>query len=400
MHLYHRANLRHRARATGSAALAGSLALALLVACAPPSPGGNPGPGPTTTAPVTVSSAELAPWSTTTNLPKPRSRNGAVYANGFVYVIGGMDNNKDVATVYYAPVNPDGSIGAWKTTTKLPQGRRTVRPAFYNGFVYLAGGNSGFAAGSFHDEVYVARVNGDGTLGAWQSTTRLPATQTSHSTLAYNGYLYIVGGNVGLGCTGKVLYAPIRADGTLGSWQSTAGLPEARCGNVEAVTIANGVMYAAGGYNNSDVTRTVYYTTINADGTLGGWLTNATQLGNAREYNSTEVLNGHLYVIGGQASLSGSSTTSVEVATINADGSVGPFASTASLPGARSEPASEVINGRIYVLGGGQDGQGGAPQSSVFVTGPARSGTAAHVLTTTPAPESPAPPADQDPTEG
>jgi hypothetical protein len=317
-------------------------------------------------------SPELAPWSNATSLPKVRARSGAVYTNGFVYVIGGMDNNRDVATAYYAPVDASGTIGPWKTTTRLPGGRRTVRPAYFNGFMYFAGGNSGFGVNQFHDEVYVARVNTDGTLGAWSATTPLPTPQTSHSTVAYNGFLYIVGGNVGVNCTNKVLVSRIGAGGALGAWQSTSSLPLPRCGNVEAVTVANGFMYAAGGYDNSNVTPVVYYAPINANGTLGAWRTNPNQLRVAREYNALEVLQGHLYAIGGQSSVSGTTTASVEVATINADGSVGPFTATASLPAGRTEPGSEVINGRIYVFGGGAAGQGGDPQDSVYVTGLAK----------------------------
>ena len=54
-------------------------------------------------------------------------------------------------------------------------------------------------------------------------------------------------------------YAPINANGTLGAWSTTSSLPGARCGNVEAVTVANGCMYAAGGYDNNNVTSAVYY---------------------------------------------------------------------------------------------------------------------------------------------
>ena len=139
------------------------------------------------------------------------------------------------------------------------------------------------------------------------------------------------------------------------------------------MTIANGFMYAAGGYNNVNVQRAVYYARVNADGTLGAWNTNATQLQTAREYNSVEALNGYLYVLGGQASLNGAATANVEVAALNANGSVGTFSNTTALPGNRGEPASEVINGLIYVFGGGLDSSGGIPQTSVFFTGQAGS---------------------------
>ena len=63
------------------------------------------------------------------------------------------------------------------------------------------------------------------------------------------------------------------------------------------MTIANGFMYAAGGYDNANVTRSVYYAPINANGTLGAWQTNANSFIVTREYNGLEALNGYLYAI-------------------------------------------------------------------------------------------------------
>ena len=132
--------------------------------------------------------------------------------------------------------------------------------------------------------------------------------------------------------------------------------------------MANGRLYAIGGYNNSDVTNAVYYTSINANGTLGAWQTNATTLNQGREYHGIETMNGYLYAIAGQPAVSGNPTAAVEVATINANGSVGAFSSTASLPGPRGELATEMVNGYLYALGGGTTQSGGSPQATVYYT--------------------------------
>ena len=190
----------------------------------------------------------LQPWSSTTSLPEGRSRNGAVFNDGYLYLVGGVNDGGTIATVSYAPVNANGTVGAWTNTTPLPAARRTVRPAVWNDRLYLIGGNDGAA---FQATSYVAPLNADGTVGAWTTTTPLPAPQTSHATVANNGYMYVVGGNTGSTCVTTVRYAPINANGTLGAWSTTSALPAPRCGNVEAVTIANGFMYAAGGYDNA-----------------------------------------------------------------------------------------------------------------------------------------------------
>ena len=343
-------------RAAGGpvAALAVALVAALTLSASPSS--AQTGANPT-----------LRPWSSTTDLPEARSRLGAVFNDGFVYLLGGVGPNGVPATTtsFVAPVGADGTVGPWSTTTPLPGPRRTIRPAVWNDVIYLAGGNDG---NNFQSTVYYARLNADGTIGPWTGTTALPGPSTAHSTVAYNGYLYVVGGNTGTTCVSTVSYARINADGTLGAWTTTSPLPAARCGNVEAVTVANGVMYAAGGFDNADVTTAVFYAPVNADGTLGAWQTNASSLTVPREYNGLEALNGFLYAVGGQADVSGAGGGSdvVEVAALNANGSVGPFSLTTSLPGDRGDLATEVIAGRVYAIGGGLGSSGAEPQASVL----------------------------------
>jgi hypothetical protein len=342
-----------RATATWAGLLAAAVAALILLAG--------------TAAAQTGTNPTLLPWQSTTSLPEGRSRNGAVFYNGYVYLVGGVNNDGTIGSVLYAPVNTNGTVGTWNETTALPGARRTVRPAVWNGYLYLIGGNDG---ATFQPTSYYAQINANGTLGAWNTTTPLPGGQTSHSTIANNGYLYVVGGNTGDTCITTVRYAQINANGTLGAWNTTSALPMPRCGNVESVTITNGFMYAAGGYDNNNVTMGVYYAAVNANGTLGAWQINANSLAIPREYNGLETLNGYIYAIGGQANVSGGSgaSESVEVATLNANGTVGPFSPTTALPGPRGELATERINGRLYVLGGGTMGSGGNPQASVYFT--------------------------------
>lgn len=318
--------------------------------------------------------APLGSWSATTNLPAARSGNGAVAANGFLYLVGGIDGSGTVVpTVYVAPVNANGTLGTWTTTTPVPTPVRSTRPAFYNGYLYVAGGTNGSANSA---TVYYARVNANGTLGNWATTTSLPQAQVSHSTVAYNGRLYIVGGNPG-SCISTVRYATINANGTLGGWSTTSALPDARCGIVEAATVSNGRIYVVAGFDNSFPTTSVLYATVNANGTLGAWQTNATTLATSREYAAVEAANGYLFAIGGQTQPFGGVTAGVEQAPINANGSVGAFTAGTSLPGARAYLASELVNGNVYILGGGTAISGGTAQSSVWYAPVGGSGAAA-----------------------
>lgn len=310
--------------------------------------------------------SQLQSWSSTTSLPSARSGNGAVYANGYLYLIGGIDSSGNVvSTVYVARTNANGTVGAWSTTTAVPVPIRSVRPVYYDGFIYLTGGTSN--GSTYFATVYYAPVNANGTLGAWQTTTSLPTAQVSHTAVAYNGFFYVVGGNTGT-CVTTTRYARINANGTLGNWTTTASLPEARCGVVESGAIYNGRLYLVAGFNNSNVTNQVFYSQISSGGGLGAWQTNATTLNTPREYTAVEAYNGYLFVLGGQTSFSGNITAATEQAQINSNGSVGSFSASTALPGPRAYLASEQANGYFYILGGGTSMSGTVPQSNVWYT--------------------------------
>jgi len=57
------------------------------------------------------------------------------------------------------------------------------------------GGNSGSTDLTI---VQYAPINANGTVGTWVTTTAFTNTRNSHTTVAYNGYLYVIGGFNGL----------------------------------------------------------------------------------------------------------------------------------------------------------------------------------------------------------
>lgn len=310
----------------------------------------------------------LGPWSGTTSLPAPRSANGAVAANGFLYLVGGIDaSGAAVPTVYVAPTSA-GAVGAWTTTTPLPVPVRSTRPVIANGFMYVAGGSDGNATSA---TVHYAPVNANGTLGTWRTTTPLPQAQLSHSTVATGGYLYVLGGNPGP-CIDTVISAPINPDGTIGAWTPTTSLPAPRCGFVEAVTEYRGVLYSVGGYDNFGLSSAVWSSRVGPGGTLGPWQTSAAGLLDAREYHAVEAVDGRLIVIGGQLGVTDTITSRVEQAVINADGSVGPFSAAPPLLAPRSYMGTAVVGNTVYAVGGGIGTTGEVAQDSVYaaVVGP------------------------------
>ncbi len=148
------------------------------------------------TNPYTVTNnSGIPPWTTSTStLPQALNEATSVTYNGYVYVMGGMNNsgNSSFNTVYYAPLNSNGSVGSWTTSTNtLPQALGGATSVTYNGYVYVMGGDNG----SYLNTVYYAPLNSNGSVGSWTtSTSTLPQGLYGATSVTYNGYVYVMGG--------------------------------------------------------------------------------------------------------------------------------------------------------------------------------------------------------------
>jgi N-acetylneuraminic acid mutarotase len=285
-----------------------------------------------------ITAGAVAPWAATTAVPTERGNVSSVAYNGFVYCIGGEGAADEVI---YAPVNADGTLGAWSSTTALPSGRRFHTSVAYNGCVYVIAGYDADYGSAFGD-VWVAPINGDGSIGNWTSTSSLPSARGFHASAVYNGFVYVTGGSE-FGATPEVLFAPVNADGTLGSWTPTTELPANR--DSHTCVAYNGFLYVLGGYQYLAGT-TAFYAPINADGTVGAW-TETSSLTVGHSTHASVAYNGFIYAIGGDWQVD------VSVAAIDPNGSLGNWATIESLPAARRFLGAVTWNGYVYAIGGG-----------------------------------------------
>ena len=345
------------------------------------------------------------PFSSSSPTMPARSDFGTIVYNGYLYVVSGKANASGgdcTATynfcngVFYAPLNSNGTIGSWASTTTFTTTSMPARDDFgtvvYNGYLYVLGGKASASTGdctatyNYCNGVFDSPINngGSGTVGSWTDVGHdLPTGTYSATSVAYNGYLYELGGYTSSTTVNTVLYAPINANGTLGAWTTdTAGHLYVVTHGSTSVAY-NGYIYEIGGEDNSsNAYATVAYAQIGTAGALNsslvscpsGWtlrvntwcqsdssLETTTKLGNAVVYN------GYIYEIGGSSS---SALTTVEYTQIGANGTVAiPLAGcasgwtaaspsnqwcykTTSLPTATYRSTSVVYNGYIYEIGG------------------------------------------------
>lgn len=304
----------------------------------------------------------------------------------------------------------DGTLGSWQSggvlTYPLNNDRTGHNLASYGDMLIAFGGRNKGAGGVGAPVTiaeYAVQNTTDGTTSVW---TAMPSTSPQANVegemgLAYNGYVYVVGGGGGVNGNTRVEYAAI-CNGTnttsgfstdcqsgqrgTSSWcsSSTAGCgsktaPQALLsGRHSGGLIAyNGYMYLNGGctgsgsgnscnngvVNQSWTTDTTYYAKINLDGSIGTWSAGTT-LFDEHGFTDSVAANGYIYTVGGCSDWSitnvCTANATIEYAKILPSGALGDWnVATGTLDLAKPSAVSAiVIKGYLYVIGGGSGNSG------------------------------------------
>lgn len=299
--------------------------------------------------PADAAEPALAKWTVSRSLASGRDYNHphAAFVGDTLYLIGGYDVGLLAESdVVYRATSNDGELGEWTTTTALPAPRALGDIVTIDARIYVVGGANG---GGAQPSVYVGEPDAAGAIPSWAALPDLPEARKAHAAVASSGYLYAVGGADGANARqATVFYAPIRTDGTLGSWQVTMPLPGPRANHGSVA--ARGFMYAIGG-DESDTTTlsTVFVAEVDPNtGQLGSWAT-TTPLPVARKALVALTDGTYIYVIGG---LGASATTEVRYSRIGDDGTLGTWETSEPLLMPRYRHAGALANGHLFVLGG------------------------------------------------
>lgn len=238
----------------------------------------------------------LGAWTAGPSLPASVEQHQAIVVGEYLYVIGGRASATGVAldTVYYARLGKNGTLGAWQTAAPLPTPNANFSVTTAGGAIYITGGSES------RTDVLRSSVRADGSLEGWQTLTPLPAGSGRmwHASHMANGYLYVVGGeNSGL-VFSTVFYAKVNGDGTIGAW-TTAAQPLPSPGRRKAASVlANGHLYVTAGDVNGTA-NSVIFSRLNNDGSLGAWKTAANALPAVNQEHAAVYASGNIYVLGG-----------------------------------------------------------------------------------------------------
>jgi outer membrane protein assembly factor BamB len=182
------------------------------------------------------------------------------------------------------PLGGDGDEATWAFGPQMPHRRSYPASALIDGKIYVATGMVGETGKplDFNESF-------DPTRNAWTSLPPAPAKFSAASGAAYEGRLWVIGGN-SPEATGRQVYS---YDPQSRRWQRETPLPAIRT-NLAAVNF-RGKLYAIGGLAPFNPTRTVFV----YDSGSKRW-TEAAPLPVALQAHSAVVYRDEIWVLGGR----------------------------------------------------------------------------------------------------
>lgn len=284
---------------------------------------------------------EISGWASATLLPESLASRNALAVGDYVYLFGGrdaQDNSRD--TIYRAPIQLNGTLGTWEPAGAMPRPLYLHATVVSENFIYIIGGwNTTEPLDTLkpNNAVWRGEILADGRIGNWVLESNYPIQITLHQAVVVNQRIFVLGGYDGLRSRpiDNVYYADINPNtGQLSGWQpSTVNLPEVirRAAAVTRNVGGTDYIYLTGGSGTDTKSAfdSVYYSAVNRDGTLAGWQPGP-DLPSARTYHAAVIHDGRLLILGGRND-DGEHRT-VFAATINQNGTLGPWGSLLSMP--------------------------------------------------------------------
>lgn len=146
-----------------------------------------------------------------------------------LYFIGGLDLRATtyipLDTVYSAPIQPSGHLGAWTTEPSLPKPTYMAAVLVKGNQIYVSGGRHKLYESGV--EVYSSTVLRGGSLGPWKHISNLPLNRDNHEMVLSDNKVLVMGGqNTYKNSYGSTIFLPntnidvasISKDGLISAW--------------------------------------------------------------------------------------------------------------------------------------------------------------------------------------
>lgn len=249
----------------------------------------------------------LGAWSDGPNLAYARAGQAMGLIGSTVIAVAGRSTGSFLRSSTYATLQPDGTLSEWALGPSIPEGRFHISGAASGRWMYVSGGLRLHSDGTTEarPEVFGAQLDNDGALGAWQSMTALPEPISHHASFVHDGYLFIAGGLGGDPFYNRAVArrsayrTRINPDGTLGAWEPLNQLPD--WVSTHSATVHHDHVYLFGGVvDNGDNSDQILRAQLQSDGTLGAWETLPTMLPTVRSHlHYVPIYQGRAYFVSG-----------------------------------------------------------------------------------------------------
>ena len=158
--------------------------------------------------------AQLSAFAWTTdawNIPF-RAQASYAFTADHAYALGGYHDPAAgaLADTFVGSLAADGAVSGVTPATPLPIPVAFGEAAAVDHWMFVAGGRANVFGGAASSSVYAAPLAADGTLGAWQPATALPAARTNHAMVVVGDFLVVTGGGAGGPGDTTVLVARVR----------------------------------------------------------------------------------------------------------------------------------------------------------------------------------------------
>ena len=295
-------------------------------------------------------------WTQRTDMPTARYSFGTCVVAGKVFVIGGeieVFGERSVATVEVY----DPKTDTWERKADMPTARAGVSTLVVDGKIYAIGGaerkkfpvGPGWGYSSKHLPVVEMY---DPATDTWAQKADMPVPRAG-STCVVDGKIYIIGGMATNRKEWRLDIVDVY-DPAMDTWAKATNMNHARSG--ASVSVVDGKIYAMGGTGWPQIPNHPGPFLSSAevfDPKTNRW-TEITEMPTPKSGHTASVINGKIYVIGGGFRGNGpyKYLSTVEVYDPETDR----WTQEPDMPVGKSTHRAEVINGEIYIFGGSRAG--------------------------------------------
>jgi N-acetylneuraminic acid mutarotase len=278
--------------------------------------------------------------------------------NGKIYIFGGnSDWNPEGLITLNTTFIYDPATDTWTRGANMPTARYLATATEVDGKIYVIGGRTLDASGSGGpvnvNEAY------DPATDTWTTKAPIPQAIRGHAAGAYNGKVYVFGGNTGTYQKTVRIYNP-----ATDSWSTGAEMPKARAYGQVVFVPSNNRFYYIGGDNGGSVPSKYYGNAIQYDPNLNAWLDpTANMIDKVSQFACTlDPVANKIYVFSGlmwDVERGEDRGTSVSVQVL--DIATNTFSDQTSTlyppsPLTRTNAAASYLNGKIYLTQGSVGG--------------------------------------------